>query len=114
MELDKVYNIDCLEGLKQIDTESVDLVLTDPPYNENYKYRNSSFVDYREDYYAFLTDVFQECKRILKPTGSIYVKHSSRQIQTVPLSLHKKIEDRAKKEGRTRQNLILRILKERV
>lgn len=32
----------------------------------------------------------------------------------VPLSLHRKIEEKAKKEGRTRQNLILRILKERI
>ena len=25
--------MDCLEGLKQIDDQSVDLVITDPPYN---------------------------------------------------------------------------------
>ena len=34
MELDKIYNMDCLEGMKQIPDGSVDLVLTDIPYGE--------------------------------------------------------------------------------
>ena len=34
MELDKIYNMDCLEGMKQIPNGSVDLVLTDIPYGE--------------------------------------------------------------------------------
>lgn len=33
LEQNKIYNIDCLEGFKQLDDESIDLVLTDPPYN---------------------------------------------------------------------------------
>lgn len=32
MELDKIYNEDCLEGMKRIPDGSVDLVVTDPPY----------------------------------------------------------------------------------
>jgi len=32
LELDKIYNMDCLEGMKQIPDNYVDLVLTDPPY----------------------------------------------------------------------------------
>ena len=74
---------DCLELMKELDDESVDLVLTDPPYNENYNYRGSEFKDYREDYYEFLREVLNECKRVLKPTGSLYMKHSSRQISTI-------------------------------
>ena len=34
MELDTIYNEDCLEGMKRIPDGSVDLVLTDIPYNE--------------------------------------------------------------------------------
>ena len=33
IELNKIYNEDCLEGMKRIPDGSVDLVLTDPPYN---------------------------------------------------------------------------------
>lgn len=32
MELNKIYNIDCLEFMKGMESNSVDLVLTDPPY----------------------------------------------------------------------------------
>jgi DNA modification methylase len=34
IELDKIYNCDCLIGMKRIPDGSVDLVLTDIPYNE--------------------------------------------------------------------------------
>ena len=33
MELNKIYNCDCLEGMKQSDDGSIDLVVTSPPYD---------------------------------------------------------------------------------
>ena len=35
LPLNKVYLMDCLDGMKQIEDKSVDLVLTDPPYPNN-------------------------------------------------------------------------------
>jgi site-specific DNA-methyltransferase (adenine-specific) len=32
LEINRIYNEDCLEGMKKIDDGSVDLVVTDPPY----------------------------------------------------------------------------------
>jgi len=32
IELNKIYNQDCLEGMKLIDDNSIDLIVTDPPY----------------------------------------------------------------------------------
>lgn len=32
MELNKIYNEDCFEGLKKIPDKTVDLIITDPPY----------------------------------------------------------------------------------
>ena len=32
LELNKIYNIDCLEGIKLLSDSSIDLVVTDPPY----------------------------------------------------------------------------------
>ena len=32
-ELNKIYCIDCLEGLKKLPDNSIDLIITDPPYN---------------------------------------------------------------------------------
>ena len=34
LELNKIYNIDCLEGLRGIDANSVDLTVTSPPYDD--------------------------------------------------------------------------------
>lgn len=32
IEIDQIYNQDCLEGMKQIDNGTVDLIIADPPY----------------------------------------------------------------------------------
>lgn len=32
MELNKIYNMDAFDGMKQLPDASVDMVLTDPPY----------------------------------------------------------------------------------
>ena len=32
LELNRIYNMDCLEGMRQIEDKSIDLVITDPPY----------------------------------------------------------------------------------
>ena len=37
LELNRIYQLDCLEGMKLIPDGSVDLLLTDPPYNVSQK-----------------------------------------------------------------------------
>jgi len=32
LELDKIYNMDCIEGMKQLDNNSIDMILCDLPY----------------------------------------------------------------------------------
>jgi len=41
LELNKIHQGDCLEVMKDIDSESIDLVITDPPYKLTQKYGNS-------------------------------------------------------------------------
>ncbi len=43
METNKIYNTDCLDGLKLLDNESIDMVLTSPPYDNLRKYNGYSF-----------------------------------------------------------------------
>jgi site-specific DNA-methyltransferase (adenine-specific) len=38
IEIDQIYNEDCLEGMKRIDDASVDCVVTSPPYDNLRKY----------------------------------------------------------------------------
>ena len=33
LEINKIYNEDCLEGMKKIDDKSIDFIFTDLPYN---------------------------------------------------------------------------------
>ncbi len=75
MVLNNIYNIDCLEGLKQIDDKSIDLIFTDPPYNIRYK--NQRWDSRCEnEYLKFMSEVFIECDRVLKDTGSFYYFHN--------------------------------------
>ena len=43
IELNRIYNEDCLEGMKRILDKSVDLVFTSPPYNMNLRIRNGKY-----------------------------------------------------------------------
>lgn len=64
---------DALKELKTIPDKSINLIVTDPPYNLNKDYGSNSdsftFEEYREFSKSWLT----ECYRILKDDGSIYV-----------------------------------------
>ena len=39
MELNKIYNEDCLEGMKKLEDNSIDLVVTSPPYDNLRDYK---------------------------------------------------------------------------
>lgn len=49
IELNKIYNMDCLEGMKEIPDGSVDLVLIDPPYGIDFKSGRSKNKEYRDN-----------------------------------------------------------------
>jgi adenine-specific DNA-methyltransferase len=59
---------DCLEFIKDVPAESVQLVVTSPPYNLGKKYEKR---DQLEPYLAWQEKVIDECVRILSPRGSI-------------------------------------------
>lgn len=44
LELDRIYNQDCLEGLKLLDDNSIDLTVTSPPYDNLRTYQTDDFV----------------------------------------------------------------------
>ncbi len=43
LEVNKIYCIDCIEGMKKIPKDSVDLIITSPPYDSIRKYKGFSF-----------------------------------------------------------------------
>ncbi len=64
---------DAVAELKSIDSESVDLVVADPPYNLGKDYGNNHDIKGFEDYLSFSREWLLQANRILKPTGTIYV-----------------------------------------
>ena len=93
--LDTIYNEDCLEGMKRIPDDSIDLIVTSPPYN-NFRNRRvqadradywkrtnivyDSFSDKMsdEDYAAWQIECINEMVRIIKPSDTIVYNHKDR------------------------------------
>ena len=63
IELNRIYNEDCLEGMKRIPDGSVDLTVTSPPYFNAREYSQWQTYD---DFLNFLEKVFKETYRITK------------------------------------------------
>ena len=64
--MNKIIQGDCLEKLKELESNSVDAVITDPPYELGFmgkKWDNSGI--------AYNVDMWKECLRVLKPGGHL-------------------------------------------
>jgi len=70
--INKIHCADCLDFMEGIPDNSIDIVVTDPPYNKNYPYID--YNDNRTGYWDWLRNIFVEIYRILKDNSSIYVK----------------------------------------
>ena len=62
IELNKIYNEDCLEGMKRIDDKSVDMILADLPYGTT---RN------KWDSIIPLDSLWEQYNRVIKDNGAI-------------------------------------------
>ena len=86
-ELNKIYCMDCLDGLKKIPDNSVDLIVTDPPYNIGDTNKRTKVGDKivsnneawghwdnydLEEFDNFFINYLKQCYRILKDGGTIY------------------------------------------
>ncbi len=59
-----LINGDCLEVMRGLESESVDCVVTDPPYG-------LSFMGKKWDYDVPKEEIWVECLRVLKPGGHL-------------------------------------------
>lgn len=64
---------DVLDRIKEIEDESVDLIVTDPPYNLNKNYGNTKDNLLHNDYIEFTRKWVKEAHRVLKKDGTIYI-----------------------------------------
>jgi DNA modification methylase len=66
LEINKIYNMDCREGLKLLEDNSIDSIVTDPPYELGFmgKKWDSTGI-------AYNVDLWREALRVLKPGGHL-------------------------------------------
>ena len=79
IELNRIYQRDCIEGMRMIPDKSVDLIVTDPPYLMNYRSNrrvaNDKFkhIANDKDSNELIADYIAECYRVLKDDTAIYM-----------------------------------------
>lgn len=70
-DLGKLYKVDAADFLKTLDSSSVDLIFSDPPYNIK-KAEWDTFSSQKE-YVEWSLEWITEASRVLKDTGSLYI-----------------------------------------
>lgn len=63
LELNNIYNIDCIEGMSLMESESVDLILSDLPYGVTAKNKWDNVIPFDM--------MWREVNRVIKPNGAI-------------------------------------------
>ena len=84
---DSIINADCLEAMKFIPDNSIDLICTDPPY---FKVKKDSWDrqwDKPKEFLSWLDSIAEQWQRILKPNGSLYCFASPRMAARVEVML---------------------------
>lgn len=76
MEIDKIYNGDCLDILKQFPKESINCCVTSPPYYGLRDYGVDGQIGLEEtpeQYTERLAEVFREVKKVLRNDGTLWL-----------------------------------------
>jgi len=69
----RIIQGDCVQSLQTLERDSVDLVVTDPPYNIGIDYGYGEDSDRRRDYDLWCEEWIGLCYRALKPSGSLWI-----------------------------------------
>lgn len=97
----QVYNQDCVPGMQEhVATASVDLIFTDPPYgikgadldthyNRDHTRVIGGYIDVPQEHYGeWCARWIQECERVLRPGGSMYVVSGYTNLHHILNALH--------------------------
>jgi DNA modification methylase len=76
MEINKLYNSDCIELIKMMPDLFIDKVITSPPYNINRRYNNYIDNVERNEFIDFQVNLFNNLERVIKPNGLILYNFS--------------------------------------
>jgi DNA modification methylase len=86
MEVNKIYQGDCLEVMKTFEDQSVNHICTDLPYMQIAKDKwDNQWVD-EQHYLSWVESIILEYKRIIKPNGNLFIftgRQLNRKIATI-------------------------------
>jgi site-specific DNA-methyltransferase (adenine-specific) len=105
--VDTIQGVDCIEGMKALPTHSIDVAIADPPYNASkgniWKWDNSVRLpgfggDWSKvmatwddmplaDYFQFTLAWLSQIKRVVRPTGSIWIHGTYHNIGLINFAL---------------------------
>ncbi len=96
LDLNRIHQFDCVQGMKLIPDDSIDTCVTSPPYWNVRDYGVDGQVGLEDDYKQYikkLVDVFHEVKRVLKPDGTLWLNindtYAANRTYQVSQSIHK-------------------------
>jgi len=89
INMETLYEGDCLEIMQTLQSESVDMIFADPPFNVGKKYGGKSDTDNRSDYYEWCAAWIAEGFRLLKPTGTFYLMTIPRHVFRIGCQMEK-------------------------
>jgi len=72
------YLADCVGLLGQLEAQSVDVIVTSPPYNLGIQYNRYQDTLSREDYLAWTSTWVAAAARVLRPEGSLFLNVGAR------------------------------------
>lgn len=64
--------MDCIKGMSELEAESVDIIVTSPPYNIGVNYNSHQDNMNFEDYLNWMDEFGKASKRVLKEKGSLF------------------------------------------
>ena len=71
LQINRIYNMDCLDGLDNLDNNSIDLMITSPPYNLGIEYDTYDDNLPINNYIEFIQNVCNKLYKIIKKGGRV-------------------------------------------
>jgi site-specific DNA-methyltransferase (adenine-specific) len=91
LPVDELHEGDCLAGLAQISSGSIDLVFADPPFNIGYDYDVYDDRKEADDYLVWTRRWAAEIHRVLKPDGTFWLAIGDEFAAELKLIFHKEL-----------------------
>jgi len=87
LERNRIHLLDALEALEQIEDESADVIIADPPYNIGKEFGDFKCRMEMKEYVSWCLLWISECIRILKDTGTMFIYGFSENLAHISVNI---------------------------